>query len=71
MRVAVHSLSTTVLYASEIFSVQPWTGGAERAIVDLPEGGEVGLSWAQHTANATPNYISAGSWIRAEPLDIY
>lgn len=71
MRLNVGALSTTVTYASEVFSTQPWTGGLERSFVDLADGGEIGLSWAQHTANAVSNYIAAGSWLRAEPLDIY
>lgn len=71
MRLAVHSLSTVVTYGSEIFTSQPFTGLMEQAVVDLADGGEIGLAWAQHTANATANYVMAGSFITGEPLEIY
>ncbi|GAB3656426.1 hypothetical protein [Glycomyces tarimensis] len=70
-RMGAHFLTTAVQYGSEVFTNQVWTAVMEHSIVTLPAGGEIGLAWAQQTFSSDENYVAPGSYLIAEPVDLF
>lgn len=70
MRLSAPTLATQVRYATGTSPTHVWPTATESAVVDMPEGGRVGLAWGPAAAH-TRSAISAGSYMLAEPIDLY